>query len=219
MNKKDFLKQYQSEWWIETSRRVKARDHNTCQMCGCNDKPLSVHHLYYGEDGSIHVPDSSLITLCEDCHLEQEDYKELCQQSLKELRQELTDFEIYNILEAVKMDNTSMTSYPIYMRNVNPKITPRRYMLDEDVQKLKNLSKWRNGILKKNLVHNAIYEYFISVKCHYYREDEIEKWFQNNYGVSLIEYISDHKEIADKIEKEAQQIIDKTKEKYGNKTI
>ena len=68
MNKVDFLKQYQSKEWYETSKRIKARDHNTCQMCGRNDVPLSVHHRYYGENGSLLVPDNALITLCEKCH-------------------------------------------------------------------------------------------------------------------------------------------------------
>ena len=53
MNKQDFLKQYQTKEWYEISRRIKARDHNTCQMCGRNDVPLSVHHMYYGIGGDI----------------------------------------------------------------------------------------------------------------------------------------------------------------------
>lgn len=215
MNKKDFLKQYQSQWWLETSKRIKARDHNTCQMCGCNDKPLSVHHLYYGEDGSIKVPDSSLITLCEDCHLEQEDYKELCQQSIKELREQLTAFEIYNILEDVKNENTLYTNKPIWERNVSPTIKPRRFILEEDEEKMKKLSSWRNGVLKKELVDIAVHEYLLSKKCKFNREDLIEEWFFDNYGYRITDYMAKNKDVVNFIEKKVNETI----KKYGYEAI
>lgn len=219
MDKKDFMAQYRSKWWMETSKRIKARDHNTCQMCGCNDKPLSVHHLYYGEDGNIHIPDDCLITLCEDCHLEQQDYKDLCRQSLEELRFELTDFEIYNLLEAIKTKYTSLTGYPIWTRSVNPKIAPRPFILNEDMNKIENLSIWRSGILKKKLARQAIHEYLVSMKNKYYREHEIEQWFQKNYDCSIIDYMNSHKSLVEEVEKEVDCIIKRTKEKFGNEAI
>ena len=57
MTRKEFLAQYKTKEWYELSKKIKARDHNTCQMCGRNDVPLSVHHLKYGEDGSLFVND------------------------------------------------------------------------------------------------------------------------------------------------------------------
>lgn len=32
MKKEDFLRQYHTKEWYEISKRIKARDHNTCQM-------------------------------------------------------------------------------------------------------------------------------------------------------------------------------------------
>ena len=75
MTRKEFLAQYQTKEWYELSRQIKARDHNTCQMCGRNDVPLSVHHLKYGENGSLFVDDNCLITLCDRCHKINHEYK------------------------------------------------------------------------------------------------------------------------------------------------
>ena len=45
------------------------RDNFTCQICGCNDKQLHVHHIYYDDDKKPwEYKDSALITLCKDCH-------------------------------------------------------------------------------------------------------------------------------------------------------
>lgn len=69
MNKKDFLAQYQTKEWYELSKRIKARDKNTCQMCGCNDKPLSVHHKVYYKDRKVwEYEDRDLICICDPCH-------------------------------------------------------------------------------------------------------------------------------------------------------
>ena len=88
MDKTDFLKQYQSKEWYDTSKRIKARDHNTCQMCGRNDVPLSVHHRYYGENGSLLVPDNALITLCEKCHYIETTSKQSLYEILNQLIEE-----------------------------------------------------------------------------------------------------------------------------------
>ena len=102
MTRKEFLAQYQTKEWYELSRQIKARDHNTCQMCGRNDVPLSVHHLKYGEDGSLFVNDDCLITLCDRCHKINHEYKKNIPEMIEDLREHLTDYEIgaylYSIL-------------------------------------------------------------------------------------------------------------------------
>lgn len=102
MTRKEFLAQYKTKEWYELSKRIKARDHNTCQMCGRNDVPLSVHHLHYGENGSIFVDDDSLITLCDRCHKINHEYKNKIPEMIEEIREYLTDYEIcvylYSIL-------------------------------------------------------------------------------------------------------------------------
>lgn len=57
--------------WQRKRLEIMQRDNFTCQKCGCNDKPLNVHHLYYNKNKKPWEYDnSSLITLCEDCHRE-----------------------------------------------------------------------------------------------------------------------------------------------------
>ena len=55
--------------WISRRNEILTRDKNTCQLCGCNDKYLHVHHRYYTE-GLLpwEYGDECLVTLCEDCH-------------------------------------------------------------------------------------------------------------------------------------------------------
>lgn len=102
MTRKEFLAQYQTKEWYELSRQIKARDHNTCQMCGRNDVPLSVHHLKYGENGSLFVDNDCLITLCDSCHKINHEYKNKIPEMIEDLREYLTDYEIcvylYSIL-------------------------------------------------------------------------------------------------------------------------
>ena len=55
--------------WQRKRLEIMQRDNFTCQKCGCNDKPLNVHHLYYNKNKKpLEYDNSSLITLCEDCH-------------------------------------------------------------------------------------------------------------------------------------------------------
>lgn len=69
MNKEDFKAQYQDKRWYELSKRIKARDKNTCQMCGRNDRPVSVHHKVYRKGTKVwDYSDDELICICDDCH-------------------------------------------------------------------------------------------------------------------------------------------------------
>lgn len=214
MNKKDFKDQYLSKWWQDTSKRIKARDKNTCQMCGCNDKPLSVHHLYY-DNGSIKVDDSALITLCEDCHNEQKEYKEMLFELLQELRQELTDYELYHFIQQNTFDYISNAIEPIFYKNKDVKL----YQCgDDEVDfKLKKLHKWRTKILDKKLKEDAI-AYYIKTKNRIENENKYvsrelleltSNWFLKNYGITIQEYMRDN-------EKEVKAIINKVSKKGEN---
>lgn len=102
MKREEFLKQYQTKDWYNISQRIKVRDKNTCQMCGCNDKPLSVHHLYYPLNENItDIDDKSLITLCVDCHNLQREYKDRINGYISDLRSVYTDYEICCVLKAL----------------------------------------------------------------------------------------------------------------------
>ena len=69
MEKKSYLSQYHDKRWYELSKRIKARDKNTCQMCGHNDRPVSVHHkIYHTENKIWEYTDDELICICDKCH-------------------------------------------------------------------------------------------------------------------------------------------------------
>jgi hypothetical protein len=204
MKKQEFLKQYQTKEWYEISKRIKARDNNTCQMCGCKDKPLNVHHLYYGEDGSIFVDDNSLITICEDCHKHLHMDKECIDGLIDEIKSCFTSTEIRCILEDVlEKYNTFST--------LHPKTIP--YSSIGQKSFLNNLKKWRVRISTKDFAIRLLGKYYYNL---YYKRDVsyIKSVFQKEIGISIEKYIIQNKGICEKIER---NIIDsqskvKTKE-------
>lgn len=50
-------------------RRIKMRDDNKCQVCGEEDKPLEVHHIFpQSKYPEMTGNTANLITLCQSCH-------------------------------------------------------------------------------------------------------------------------------------------------------
>ena len=173
---------------METSKRIKARDHNTCQMCGCNDKPLSVHHLYYGDDGCIKVPDESLITLCDECHERQNECKSMNGYMFYELKSRLTDFELYNLLSNILNDYTIECDIPVHWRNT----TPNKRIItecDNDNKLVANLSKWRQRIYNESFKLDAIRDYTWAKENNKAMCNDIEDWFKIKYGMDILEFI------------------------------
>lgn len=146
MKKEEFLNQYKTKEWYETSKRIKARDHNTCQMCGRNDRPLSVHHRYYGKNGSLKVPDDALITLCDSCH-EQETYDK---GGLYEHVKRLIDFCNENKLSMCFAD--SLLSWVFHILELT-----RDNLLDDDNQFGKRL-------LEEALFYSNTFSDFVEMK-------------------------------------------------------
>ncbi len=70
--------------WQRKRSEIMIRDKFTCQMCGTNEDTLNVHHLAYAPNGKPpwDVPDSGLITICEECHAMEERYKREYHQQL-----------------------------------------------------------------------------------------------------------------------------------------
>ena len=216
MDKKDFMAQYRSKWWMETSKRIKSRDHNTCQMCGCNDKPLSVHHLCYGKDGSIRVEDDSLITLCDECHESQKYYREECNELLGDIRSKLTDFEIYHILQYISNSFLSVEGIPIWMRNKTPQLEiPKEFAESNEAQMLENLRNWRTPIYEKTLMHDAIFEYYVYSIKGYNGLDDIRSWFFENFSVEIEEFIERNKDYAISIENEVKLHLTNLERKHN----
>lgn len=186
MNKQDFLKQYQTKEWYETSKRIKARDHNTCQMCGRNDVPLSVHHLYYGHGGDIFdVPDESLITLCEDCHEAQKEYREMQNSLLDDLRSCYTDFELYGLMEYFLIG--FVFDGPVYIQKLKPLeiLKQRGYGNGEE---LDNIIKWREQVYGEKLKRQAAIEYLVSSD-----DKDTIQWFSDTFGYTIDKYLEELK--------------------------
>lgn len=225
MEKEKFRKQYLSDWWIETSKRIKSRDHNTCQICGCNDKPLSVHHLHYGIDGSLEVRDDALITLCENCHAEQKEYREECTSLINEMRETMTDFELYQILSFVNDNFCPKSNMPIQMCSIEGDLRlPDGEIIDcggNEIEKIHNIRKWRYTARGQRLLEDALWEYYVVKhrKISYNSKEEIEEWVLKTYGKSIGEYIETHKEKALEIEKRVLQHLEHLREEKKNDTI
>lgn len=63
--------------WQKKRLEIMQRDEFTCRECMAKDKTLNVHHCYYkwGND-PWQYPDASLVTLCENCHKDQDTAKD-----------------------------------------------------------------------------------------------------------------------------------------------
>ena len=161
MTREEFLAQYKTKEWYEISRRIKARDHNTCQMCGRNDVPLSVHHLQYGKDGSIFdIGAFKLIKLCVICNKLIHFYRNIIVNIINLLRGFMTYYEIYAILasEFGRIDyllnpngiNVSDKSINMPTLVLNP--------IDTEIDFLGNLRKHNNDIIREILIKNGRYK-------------------------------------------------------------
>jgi hypothetical protein len=64
--------------WQKKKNSIQIRDEFTCQKCGSKEGFLNVHHRHYlpGRD-PWDYPDQLLILLCEDCHKDEEDCKDI----------------------------------------------------------------------------------------------------------------------------------------------
>lgn len=65
MKYEEFL---QTDYWKLVSEQARINAHYKCQLCGCNDKKLNVHHNTYEHRGEEFKHMEDLICLCEDCH-------------------------------------------------------------------------------------------------------------------------------------------------------
>lgn len=149
MDKDEFFSQYQSEEWNKLSKRIMIRDHFTCQICGKKNVKLNVHHLYYPKDGHIlEVPDSALITVCEDCHNKLHEQRKLIYPTIQLLREKVTDFELIAILRSIyngalrlEIDSNGRIILPLL--SLNDSVT--------DTSNLINTMHWHRRIQYENI--------------------------------------------------------------------
>lgn len=63
--------------WQRRRLEIFNRDNFTCQKCGDNESTISVHHRWYAYGKEPwEYPDDILVTLCENCHKEEEEAKD-----------------------------------------------------------------------------------------------------------------------------------------------
>ena len=67
--------QYLDPRWQKKRLEILGRDDFTCQSCGCTDRTLHVHHLYYevNAEGPWDYENFALLTLCDACHENEHD--------------------------------------------------------------------------------------------------------------------------------------------------
>lgn len=87
--------------WQRKRLEIMERDEFTCQQCGDATKTLHVHHKYYLPrlEPWDYCP-LSLVTLCEDCHQQEEEMKGMQVQFIQHLQHIgflNTDFEAHNL--------------------------------------------------------------------------------------------------------------------------
>lgn len=72
--------------WQKKRLEIMERDEFTCQICGCKDKTLNVHHRHYSRGREPWEYDgNALVTLCEPCHDLVHDFNELLAAWIEEI--------------------------------------------------------------------------------------------------------------------------------------
>jgi 5-methylcytosine-specific restriction endonuclease McrA len=75
----NYLEKLKDPRWQKKRLLIMKRDNFECRICHSKDKTLNVHHIIYFDYPKIENPwdykDDYLITLCNECHNIEKDYK------------------------------------------------------------------------------------------------------------------------------------------------
>lgn len=63
-----YIEKLQDPRWQKKRLKIFERDGWRCVNCGRDEQTLHVHHVKYSNGEPWEVEDSSLLTLCHDCH-------------------------------------------------------------------------------------------------------------------------------------------------------
>lgn len=72
-----YKEQLLSPQWQKKKTDILLRDKFTCRNCNSTEKTLHVHHLLYLDIKAWEYPNDMLVTLCVDCHNEEQKRSEL----------------------------------------------------------------------------------------------------------------------------------------------
>ena len=143
----DYKEQIKSPKWQKRRLEIMERDNFTCQICGCRDKTLHVHHTNYIPEREIwEYEDNQLITLCENCHRKEHgDYSQKLAEFISVMRYAgFTNYEIINYLAKYALNITNTDSKEIEeFRKINPnkaksleRLAMRRQKIDNEKRNL-----------------------------------------------------------------------------------
>lgn len=99
----DYKEQIKSPKWQRRRLEILQRDDFTCQICGCKDKMLHVHHTAYERNKMIwEYPDEMLITMCNECHSLEHNMDNLITKLLHMIKTRgVTNHEIITLLDFI----------------------------------------------------------------------------------------------------------------------
>lgn len=88
--------------WQKRRLQVFERDQWKCRLCHHIDRPLHVHHRWY-EGEPWDAPDEALVTLCEDCHAIEGEYRKVLEARLIEtLKRRFFVWDLVSLIEMVE---------------------------------------------------------------------------------------------------------------------
>lgn len=112
--------QLKSPHWQAKRLRILERDKFTCKMCGSKEKTLHVHHGYYESRKKVwEYEDSTLHTLCEDCHTEIECIKRDLHYELAKINPLFLDEMMPRILDFKEQLKNLQTVFSEFQKNKN----------------------------------------------------------------------------------------------------
>ena len=116
MRGNDFYKTYQTTEWQRKKNSVLERDDYTCQICGSSSGIMQVHHITYKHchGKAYNAPIGDLITLCEDCHSNDDGDHEHFFNGLYRIKPGLSKWPIVEDLK-VKEPIVKVTKWPEWM--------------------------------------------------------------------------------------------------------
>lgn len=125
MNKKEtYTELLRKPEWQKKRLEIFNRDNFTCQLCGCQDSELQVHHRVYRKGAKPWEYDNSeLITLCNRCHESEteeksqhyETFKNICNLARETgLSEQFIEALFSRVLSAVALFSHKEDDYGIY---------------------------------------------------------------------------------------------------------
>lgn len=82
----DYAEKLKDPRWQKKRLEILNRDNFTCKHCDAKDKTLHVHHktYVYGND-PWDYHENNFVSLCQDCHIDEEQYKQEAKGMLEDL--------------------------------------------------------------------------------------------------------------------------------------